>query len=255
MRKPHRIGSPREIHQIHELWHLGMVATDPHYLNEFMRRESSRDMMDLGVFPRGTLAKEISEAAALREAAIRHLGCDPTDPNVVAICPGDGHTPRLAALIAFTTKWHAVSVDPGLTKWIAKYPEGAHTPGPNGGPVERLTIIPNKCEDVARTIAIGNGRKPIVLACHSHALLSDALNMIITLRARDSIGVAAMKCCVKQEIEGRPHDLEYIDDGVFSPARIVKIWKGRWDDPHAEPDPELPALAVAGTALDPPEQT
>lgn len=30
MRKPHRIGSPREIQQIHELWHLGMVATDPH---------------------------------------------------------------------------------------------------------------------------------------------------------------------------------------------------------------------------------
>lgn len=91
MRKPHRFMSARESHQFEQLWTLKMAATDLHNVDAFFKRGASLDLLELSVFPRSSVVKEISECESLREAALRYLLADPTDPNIVArVGAGDG---------------------------------------------------------------------------------------------------------------------------------------------------------------------
>lgn len=222
MRKPHRFLSARERHQFEQLWQLKMAATDLHNVDAFFKRGASLDLLELSVFPRSSVVKEISECEALREAAIRYLDADPTDPNIVAICPGDGASPRLAALLAFTTHWRCISVDPMLTRWLEKWPDGAATR--TAGKVQRLEIIASTCEAAAGQIKLEPNQRAMILACHSHASLDAALAMVAATFP-EQIAAVALKCCVDQIITRRPHDLEYCDDGIFSPKRMIKVWK------------------------------
>lgn len=216
----HRPNAPQALPSLAEMWRLRMVHTDPHYLSEFLRRHAAHDLLALDVFPRD-IAKEITESAALRAAAIQYLGCDPKDPRVVAVCPGDGASPRTAALLAFTTAWRCVSIDPALTSWHARWPDGAHI---SGRPVVRLETIAAKVEDVPGRVVLAPGERAVVLACHSHAPLPAALATVAT--PAPDVGVAAMPCCITQELgPNRPCDHEYIDDGVWSPHRVVHIWR------------------------------
>ena len=205
-------------HMLAEQWRLGLLRTDPHYVDELLRRDCAADLLALRVFPK-SICKELSESAAMRAAAIQYLGCDPRDPSIVAVCPGDGASPRTAALIAFTTQWTAIAVDPELKRWHAKWPDGPHVAG---RPVARLETVAAKVEDVPAGIVIPPGRRVVMLACHSHASLDASLAAIAW--GVDEIGVAAMGCCFEQTLTGRTHDLEYIDDGVFSPQRVMRVW-------------------------------
>lgn len=103
------------------------------YIEEFIKlNKSASDLLLLNVFPN---AKEITESYAAFNAIRSKLKFDLSDPNVAAVCVGDGYSPRTAALLAFRTNFQCISVDPGLNKnkidfWTTH--------------IQRLTCIPKK---------------------------------------------------------------------------------------------------------------
>lgn len=210
---------------LHAEWRDRRLHTDTAYMSRFIRRRCATDLLALDLF-RGS-AKEVTESEAMREAAARYLDLDPRDSDVMVIVPGDGGTPRTGALLAFTTRWEVVSVDPDLRRWCdANVASGSCTAWScRPATIRRLTVVPHRVEDAAGRVLVEPPSKVAVLACHSHASLDASLDVVCASYPRSQIRVAAMGCCFEQTITGRVHDAEYIDDGVASPHRVVRIWK------------------------------
>lgn len=219
----HRELSQRERNTMSQMWQLGLLPTRLDYLREFFRKRACRDLLELQVFPPKDTPKEIMECFAMRQAALSYMDVDPKDPNVIVICPGDGGAPRLAATIAFTTQWRAVSIDPALTNWLKRWDDtGPKTTTINR--VHRVEVVPKTCEDHMGQVWLEPTDRVIILACHSHANLEAAVRTIKTMN-KNRIDIAAMPCCVKQQLEGLEPDLEYCDDGIASPHRVIKVWQ------------------------------
>lgn len=173
----------------------------PRYLDELIALKCAPDLLATEAFPN---AKEISESFAAYNAARKYLKKDFSlgDPDVNVIAVGDGCSPRTALTFAFRSKWIAHSVDPRLRE-------------KNKFKVKRIHLYKKKIEDFSLTC-----KKAIIVAVHSHAMLQDAVNSV----KADKKAVIAIPCCVQQVLDIEPDEC-YMDWGIFSAERVVKIWK------------------------------
>lgn len=171
------------------------------YLNRFVTAKCAPDLLAMKMFPN---AKEVTETYGMVEASAKiGEGFEWNNPNVCLIAVGDGHKPRTAATFAMRTAWDCHSVDPVISNVLF--------------PVKRLTIHRKKIEDCQF-----NSNVPVlVVACHSHAKLDDAMRVIKAPR----IAVISMPCCVTQRIGDIEPDEIYEDDAIWSPHNKIKIWR------------------------------
>lgn len=174
------------------------------YINEFVRLSCAADILALKLFPN---AKEITESMAAYQAVRSHIVGRNVEEygksDIAAVCVGDGHTPRTAALFAFRTAWMCYSIDPNLRKtdWCIK----------------RLICYDTKIEDIV--LDLRHFRQVILLMVHSHAGLTTTLKHVLAHR----LDVVAIPCCVPMEIPKR-HYIGYEDYNIWSPQNTVKVW-------------------------------
>ena len=163
-----------------------------------MGMKCSVDMLSMGLFPN---AKEITESYSGMEATKLLPEYNLNNPNITCICVGDGHTPRTSATVCFRSAWKAICVDPLVKKleWN----------------VNRLTVI----KDYIQNIKLTFDHPIIFLNIHSHAKLDQCLFSV----SAPKIAVISMPCCVPQNLHIKP-DVEYIDDNVWSPCNLIKVW-------------------------------
>lgn len=208
-KKPRLIG----IHEGMGAATISVRLASPRYANEFMRLKCAPDMIDHKLFPN---FKEVTESMAAYSAIRTHLKMFPLEAdNVIAVCVGDGTTPRTAAMIAMRTKWQTISVDPRMNierAWHKK--------------IARLYAYADYIENFKEEIKESN---VVIVAVHSHAKLEDAVSIVNREGVR-SVGVVAIGCCVDQTLGDRQPNVVYDDWGIWSPKRTVKIWK-----PEAKP--------------------
>jgi hypothetical protein len=191
------------------------------YLNNFIRlNKSAGDMLATGVFPN---AKEITESFAAHNAVMRKLGCSVEmlkrlNPIIVVI--GDGSTPRTGATFAFKSPFHVISIDPNLN-WI-DYDRK----------VDRLTCYRETLRDFCSSprtgyIPLFANKDPVILVnVHGH-VPSAELKQFYKLVGDRLFAVVEIPCCYPQysiDAFGEP-TIEYIDWGIHSEKRIVRIWK------------------------------
>lgn len=194
------------------------------YMEEFVSMSAGADMLGYGLFPN---AKEITESFAAFRAVHKHirrqfnLQYDDERINVVAV--GDGGTPRTAATFAFRTKWQCWSVDPVLNLKPSLFTKITPPPYPGNKPniewtthnyIKRLIAVKGKIEDCEFHFD-----KCIVVCVHSHINLETTLQSI---NAKE-IYLVAIPCCVPLCLDKEPL-IEYLDYGIWSPERTVKIW-------------------------------
>ena len=187
-----------------------MPMPNPKHINRFLKRNCALDLLN-PKFHMKWDAKEISESEAMLYAIWTHLEVRPTDENVVAYCVGDGARPRTGALLAFTTQWKVQSIDPLLSQWNNEYM-----------PVQRLTIIPSRVQDVLQVNNYITRQTRIIVAPHSHAPLKDCLHLFKNNAGPNHI--VAMPCCQDLHLHQEP-DKVYYDWACLSPERLVKVWK------------------------------
>ncbi len=170
------------------------------YISELFALRSAPDILSLGLFPE---VKEITESFAAFNAVRNYLDFDLKDPEVSLVAVGDGHTPRTAATFAFRSNWRCYSVDPVLRS-------------DKNWDIARLSVHPYVVEDFSLET-----NKAVIVAVHSHADLNQAVKSI---KARE-LAIVAIPCCKDQILNDQIHDLQYADEGILSPARLVYVWK------------------------------
>ena len=172
------------------------------YLDELTKCKCAPDLLAIKVFPN---AKEVTESFGAYNAVRTHLsraGWRLDDPTIAVVCVGDGCTPRTAATFAYRSAWKCWSVDPLLKGDWSR--------------VARLTVLPHMVE----ACSFDGADRVVIVAVHSHAPLDAAVRAV---HARE-IAVVAMPCCVRQMLPQRP-DVAYLDWGVWSPERMVMVWR------------------------------
>jgi hypothetical protein len=170
------------------------------YLSQLVKLRCASRLLSFGIFPN---AKEVSESFGAF-AALRHLPYAPNRRDVLAVCVGDGVSPRTGATIALRSGWRVISVDPLMrAKWAAPR-------------IERLTCSRAKIED----LRISHPGPVVIVAVHSHARLEDARRVIDA----PEVAAVAIPCCVPQSL-GSPPDVTYQDAEIISPAREVRVWR------------------------------
>ena len=87
------------------------LARHIRYIESFFKRRCMRDILDLKVFPD---VKEMTEAEAMRRALVKRIRMKEISSSNLVIVVGDGSTPRLGVLLAYTTSWTIISIDPNL---------------------------------------------------------------------------------------------------------------------------------------------
>jgi len=183
------------------------------------------ELVRLQVYPD---AKEISEAYGAL-LGITHM-LFPNLPRrkawrqkgVLILCVGDGSTPRCGALVAFLTRWKAITIDPCLKeRWIGENPEG----------VRNLTGFSNTIEDWVDVASFDSNVEHLGLLCvHAHVRLRGKVS-IQNLRKRYEFPrtlLLSIPCCGKfrfqADMRTKP-DREYEDPCIFSKHRKVRIWE------------------------------
>lgn len=187
------------LHAFREATHGRMLSSHRH-MEWFTEQRCAGDLLNSGVFPN---AKEITESTGAFRAVLKHAGrVDRADSSVLCVCVGDGNTPRTGALVAYSTAWTVVSVDPRMI--VKDYG------------IKRLSVraaMIEECEFVSTGTIV-------VLAVHSHAKLASAVSVMRAPR----VVVVSIPCCVKQTLN-TPPDVEFADDGIWSPERTVRVWR------------------------------
>lgn len=180
------------------------------HLDLFLKWRTAPELLELGIYT----AREITESVAMRQAAVRKLGIDPTHPDVTCVIVGDGGTPRTGALVAYTTRWFAVSVDPYL-KNPSRF---SH--------VKRLRVRGEAIQSYVRHTKNLYVNTMIVMAPHTHTELETTTAW--GLRHCDRLHVIANPCCydlmLSEEEYGEP-TMEYDDWGIVSGHRRIQIYK------------------------------
>ena len=192
------------------------------HLERFFARKCVVDLWKLKIYPN---LKEVSEAEAMRYALVRKLKLEEGSAGTLAVVVGDGRTPRLGALLAYTTNWKVVSIDPILKDDI-RY-----------NLIDRLTLIRHKieagllevspCFDSMPIVGYKDSiRRVVICHPHSHADLNHSLTLIKNHFPDEPISIVAMPCCVRQSIEVRKScDIRYEDLGIWSTKNVVQIWE------------------------------
>lgn len=137
-------------------------------------------------------------------SAIRNKLRLPLDGGYNCVVVGDGHTPRTAALIAMRTNYDCYSIDPKLRM------------KPSWKRIKRLSMYDLNIEQVCMTLK----KHTIIILPHSHINIKTCLEQI----SAPHYTLITMGCCF-DNIIGRKPDMQYRDDGVWSPKNHIKIWK------------------------------
>lgn len=196
----------------------GQNEASSRYLDAFLRLKCASDLIAAGCFPN---AKEVSESMGAVRAIRETLwddGIVPGSGDVTAVVVGDGHTPRTGALLACTSAWDVVSIDPRMrTKDSWRH-------------IRRLTTLRGIVQDVGPRLSL----KPTVVLVLVHAHVSTQI-AIKSLPLQDAKRVAAISipCCMADDaVRGlqnpySPHgpDVTYEDPWIWSGKRIVKVWR------------------------------
>ena len=201
---------------------LTVQSSHIRHIERFFRRKCMRDLIDLNIYPD---VKEISEAEAMRQALVKRLNMHQGSRATAVIVVGDGRTPRLGALLAYTTAWMCVSIDPNFKK--TDYPG-----------TQRLDCIKTKIEDpdIGEKIygsieyngmSVNDITRVAVTAPHSHASLETAVKVVRNVFPNmERLDAIAMPCCVRQTLSERETcDDRYEDLGVWSTKNVIQIWK------------------------------
>ena len=196
------------------------------HLERFFSRKCVRDIWNMNIYPN---LKEVSEAEAMRYALVKKMRLNVGSNDTLVVIVGDGRTPRLGALLAYTTAWSVMSIDP-LLKDDIKY-----------SMIDRLVLIREKVEPPYLGVSPCFDCRPIselkssikrVVICHphSHADLNHSLFLVKKHFPYTPISVVAMPCCVRQSIDGRAScDFRYEDLGVWSTKNVIQIWGPKYD--------------------------
>ena len=172
------------------------------YIHRFFRLNCAGQLFEEKIFPN---AKEVTESFAAVNAVFEHITDDRQNPNINVFCVGDGHTPRTAALFAMLTAWNCYSIDPALKGKENKYN------------IKRLTVLPNKVEDLNSKIY--SDKPSIIVGVHSHANISNMWN----LSSNDKKAMVYIPCCYNELLPNIA--LTYEDNGIHSPKNKIYIWK------------------------------
>lgn len=125
------------------------------------------------------------------------------DKNTVLVDVGCGSTPRTAAVFAYRTKWDCYAVDPRLNSKTYR--------------IERLFLHKERIEELHWCFPY---KTLVITAVHSHASLE---NTIKALKAPRTI-IIAIPCCVPLELKEYEPKTEFVDWGIWSPHRMVRIY-------------------------------
>lgn len=179
------------------------------YIDELVRSTCFIDLLKSGWYPD---AKELTESCAAFRASNK-LGLDWKRNDVCVIAVGDGRYPRTAAMFAYRTQWTAIAVDPRAC-FHGEVPEV------------------RRCYSIAKTL--GDCLRPwdacglplfsdYVFACvHSHAPVEELIEAASLCPGR--VHVISNRCCVDDTLPTEPTH-EYMDWGIWSPERRVRIWR------------------------------
>lgn len=188
------------------------------YIDKLFGLDCFEKIVACGAF---TTAKDVSESMAALQAATYH-GEIGDAKNVLCLSIGDGSTPRSAVLVAFLKGWRSISIDPALkNEW-----EGEHDT------IRGLYGFSGTLADFLSTTIETDTRHPdhLVLLCvHSHARFVGPAS-IPHIRERYHhvpMTIVSLPCCAKFRHVGdigRPPDVQYDDDCVFSACRTVEVW-------------------------------
>lgn len=188
------------------------------YIDKLFGLDCFETIVACGAF---TTAKDVSESMAALQAATYH-GKIGDAKNVFCLSIGDGSTPRSAVLVAFLKSWRSISIDPALKKeW-----EGPHDT------IRGLYGLSGTLTDFLSTTIGADDPRPdhVVLLCvHSHARFVGPAS-ISNIQARYHhvpMTIVSLPCCAKYRHVGdigRPPDVQYDDDCVFSACRTVEVW-------------------------------
>ena len=192
---------------------LTVPARHIRHIERFWRRRCALDLWRLGIFPD---IKEVSEAEAMRHAMLKKLRMHERAEGTTVLVAGDGRTPRLGALLAYTTSWTAISIDP-VTR--DEWPES-----------RRLHVIAKRVEDTTpeelRELCPDDTRRVVVAAPHSHAQMDDCVQLAREAFPQARIDAVAMPCCVRQSVSDRAScEQRYEDLGVWSGKPVIQIWR------------------------------
>jgi hypothetical protein len=181
------------------------------YLDDLFKTRCGSDLLQLGLYPN---AKEWTESCAAWHAAWTMLKWDLGDKNTLVVVPGDGCSPRTAAMFSYRSAWTTMSIDPRLRdKWCGMNRVGVHATT-----VEAFLSTIYQCR-----LHLKPYRKVLVAAVHSHAPLGEAVKLAL-LCGPKRLAVIAIPCCVPQKLHVPP-DIRYIDRNIWSPENEVLIWK------------------------------
>ena len=202
------------------------------YVDELFSKKCFPTIVGLGAF---SSAKDVSESMACIHAARRHCGVDAAAEGVLCLCIGDGCTPRTALLACFLTKWRCVSIDPALNhaSWIGKHRTVERLVG-FGGTLDEFMQQP-ACKEswgaaAPREDGLPSVSQLVLLCVHSHARFigPSALPSLLARFGHPRACVVTMPCCSGFRPErdlGRPADVRFDDECVFSDKRAIEIWK------------------------------
>jgi hypothetical protein len=191
------------------------------YLDQAFSLRCFSDLVALGVF---TSAKDVSESMAAIHAVTKHGLDSNKHSKVMCLCIGDGSTPRTAVLACYWKQWTCISIDPALQNgWRGDSPNGVRNLTGFGGTLENFLASnnPHSMRDYSHLV---------LLCVHSHARLIDTCSIPNILNRYPSIPkttLVSLPCCPKFRSHrdvGRPPDIHYEDDCVFSACRKVEIW-------------------------------
>ena len=171
------------------------------YLARLFRAKHLQRLVGLSLWPND---KEYTESAACLAAVTRYCPYTPDDRGVTALVVGDGRTPRTGALIAASTAWQVLSVDPVLRK-MGPHPR-----------IERLTMYKERAETLAARLTWG--LKVVIVACHSHA----PLHIVHAHINAGTSPVISLPCCVKDKL-GDPR-ITYSDPACLSPCCTINVY-------------------------------
>ena len=184
------------------------------YLDSFIRlNKSAKDMLGLEVFPN---AKEITESYAAHQAVFHKLGISHEflkRLNPVIVVVGDGCTPRTGVTFAFKSPFQVESLDPN-NRWI------------NDGRVDRLNVHTKTLQQYVDSGLADFDRPVILVGVHSHVPEKELMNFHNVV-GNKLFAIVEIPCCFPQQYIkafGEPTK-EYIDWGIHSEKRTVRIWK------------------------------
>ncbi|AYV80432.1 MAG: hypothetical protein Harvfovirus1_57 [Harvfovirus sp.] len=203
------------------------VETSHHVLDAYFRMlEKIRDRhlpnpMDLMLFGRSNPAKEILETATAAETVRRYIFSHTktiaeahwvlNNRNTLCICVGDGIGPATGYLIAATTLWQTLSVDPEMRdEWI------------QDSKIPNLRCIRSNIEDAV--LPETKMDLCIVVSVHGHADFNVLWKRLLPLHAR--VIAVSIPCCpgfVHHVLDVEPV-LQFVENEIPSPMRKVLVW-------------------------------